>query len=186
MTKKTPQFIQYFVIILSLLMTTGAITGVATSNHTSNYPIPTPTIEEVESTDLPSSKKTEVADYAEQATQVIKIVDDAFNVIGGVLEKWPELSSDDVYTLATATVIVEETYNSFQTLRPPEVMVSNYQKLLHALQLCNDAMPILREGLDNSDKKLINKGKKTLLEANKLLQEGTEEMQTIAGRLLVN
>lgn len=104
---------------------------------------------------------------------------EASGVIAELLGTWPAWSDNDVLMIAAATLSIENTYDLFKELSPPKKFASVHQKLLKGTKLAADAMPILRESVDNADAALMAKYTEMTKQATKLINEAVAEMEKL-------
>lgn len=88
-------------------------------------------------------------------------------------------TNTEVIELAAATLVIENEYDSFSKNEPPEKYQKYHELYLSSLKKHKEAMPILREGIDNLDVDKVNEAGAIMTEANNILTESRRELDRV-------
>lgn len=140
------------------------------------------TIREEGNQEAVSEEDMQIIEYLTTALGHTANCSEAYRTISDLSSTWLYWTDEDVIKFAAATIVIENAYSSVNKLTPPSDLRGIHDKLLFGLKQGHDAMPILREGIDemNADKisqasEVIASGTEPIAEATKMLNEYREK-----------
>lgn len=151
-------------------------------------PTPTPAQEEkkekvISTPEVKGSELFEIAEYAKEMAEINTAVSEAMSKRSTLAFQWPNWADEDSISFAATGIILEDAYEKTKGLTPPEKMTSVHEKILKALKLYADSVPLANKGIDNLDASLIQKSASLIEEGTKWLNEATRELEAVASEL---
>ncbi|MBI4990725.1 hypothetical protein HZB96_01370 [Candidatus Gottesmanbacteria bacterium] len=114
--------------------------------------------------------------YSTSMKEIFTEQSEASTELGNGLSKWPDLTDREIIALAANTVVLEQSYDKAVTITAPIELRATHQKYIKSYKLIKDAMPILRDGLDNNDGSLVTQASSKITQSGKLTKEANQEL----------
>lgn len=114
--------------------------------------------------------------YLDEAKKIIKDFSDSLNYFAKLLDEKPLYSSwseNEKAIGALSSVTIEQAYDRAAKLSPPDKFVESHSILLQSLKKYKQAMPLFRQGMDESNKQKINQSTVLMTEGASLLRQAT-------------
>lgn len=115
--------------------------------------------------------------YADTMGELFQNQVDASNTVAQLLQKYPNLTNSEVIKLAAATVVLEGMYEEARKVDAPQELEGIHAQYLASYKLMEDAMPLLRDGLDNQSTSLINQATAKINEAVEIQGKANKELE---------
>lgn len=117
--------------------------------------------------------------YLDKMSEILADFGEVSITFSEVLSKYPDYSFKDIAALASYSTVLEMYYDKFKAIQPPLKFKNVHSKFLNSAKLIKDAMPILRQGIDEDNYNLINQASDKIETATRIIQEATKELEKI-------